>query len=75
MPLTKAIITVSSEITMTKASAVISVVRQRTVRLRTRYRNGIFTPNSSASQRERTDSGASDPDADRRAELDRKQGR
>ena len=44
MPLTKAIITVSSEITMTKASAVISVVRQRTVRLRTRYRNGILTP-------------------------------
>ena len=36
MPLTKAIITVSSEITSTKARAVISVVRQRTVRLRTR---------------------------------------
>ncbi len=36
MPLTKAIITVSSEMTSTKARAVISVVRQRTVRLRTR---------------------------------------
>ena len=36
MPLTNAIITVRSEITITKARAVISVVRQRTVRLRTR---------------------------------------
>ena len=51
MPFTKAIITVKSEITSTKASAVISVVRQRTVRLRTRYRKGTFTPKRSPATR------------------------